>query len=60
LCKWGYDNEDNIRKRAIHIILERYNWFKKAIEDDMKMEMANRNCPFMGPQKKSKSKPKFK
>jgi len=50
LISWGYDHEDNIVKKPLHIILSRYKWFKKLKEDETKYEMSMMNrmtCPFM-------------
>jgi hypothetical protein len=56
LINWGYDNEDNIRRRPLHTIIERFKWFKKTKEKEA--ESNKFNCPFMG--KQTKSKPKRK
>jgi len=54
LISWGYDNEDNIRKRYIHTIIDRYKWFHKNEQEERKNN--NFTCPFAGNQKKKKQK----
>ena len=57
LIKWGYDNEDNIRKRPVHLILERYKWFEEDYRKEKEQEAKNSFvCPLMGKQKASKKR----
>jgi hypothetical protein len=59
LISWGYDYEDNIVKKPLHIVLSRYKWFKKLKEEEAKAEMAilsRQTCPLMTRSKKSKKR----
>jgi hypothetical protein len=57
LVKWGYDFEDTIVKKPIHIVLERFDWFKKDADKEMKRQQSI-TCPLnsLGKSKKTKKK----
>jgi len=53
LIKHGYDNEDNIRKRQLHVLLERLKWFDDQRKKELEAEAKNRFvCPLVNQKKK--------